>query len=184
MITIIPLKLYIDTEFTSFECRHLLSFGAVSEDGNHEFYQEVTDYPDDTCSPFVIKHVLNLLDHARYGMTYDQVARTLSTWIDSIGVPDIEVIVDYSGDIELMQELLQNFPTRTNMIYSYIEPAFERTLRELGYTLDSTIISAYNEALLGMKQYFEIDPRQHHALVDAKSNRHGWITGVSSAFQL
>lgn len=35
----------------------------------------------------------------------------------------------------------------------------------------------------GMQQYYNIDPRQHHALVDAKANHHGWWQGYQAGLQ-
>lgn len=61
------MRIFIDTEFTSFKNPKLISIGMVSEDG-HEFYYELTDtwtLPD--CSLFVIGWVLPWLSDGYAG---------------------------------------------------------------------------------------------------------------------
>lgn len=37
-----------------------------------------------------------------------------------------------------------------------------------------------DEMLRGIEDYYELhDKRRHHALVDAKANRHGWLQGLN-----
>jgi hypothetical protein len=54
-----PLKIFLDTEFTDFIDTHLISLGMAAESGE-EFYAEVP-YPSEACSDFVREAVIPLL---------------------------------------------------------------------------------------------------------------------------
>jgi hypothetical protein len=54
----------LDTEFTDFIDCDLISVGMVSEDGQHEFYVERSDYQTQWCNQFVRSAVLPQLGKA------------------------------------------------------------------------------------------------------------------------
>jgi hypothetical protein len=172
---------FIDTEFTSFEKCDLLSIGAVSEDGKHEFYVEINDYIPEYRSQFVLDNIMPLMDPAKYGKSYKVASHDLVDWVNSLPVNEIVVIVDYHKDAEFMIDMLQIKAVNKRVSYYYITPAFLNMLHERG------ISKSPEEELKAMRvmtaetvAYFRLDPRQHHALVDAKANQHGWVKGYDS----
>jgi hypothetical protein len=173
----------IDTEFTDFIDCELMSIGAVSEDGEHEFYVEITDYTHEYRSLFVMDHIVPLLDNAKHGLPYNLACLELSDWIDSLPTKSVEVIVDYGQDHQFMREMLNVKTPQTPVTYQFITPAFINMLNGRG--IDDINQERISMRLMhaGMEDYFQIDPRRHHALVDAKANRHGWLKGYNNAVE-
>jgi hypothetical protein len=174
---------FIDTEFTDFKNCDLLSLGAVSEDGKHEFYVEINDYTPEYRSQFVLDNVMPLMDSAKFGKSYNAAALDLAAWVNSLPCSELIVVVDYHKDAMFFREMLQRCqPTATQVSYYYINPAFINMLHERGISNTPTEeLKAMQAMVAGMQEYFTIDPRQHHALVDAKSNLHGWNKGYDFA---
>jgi hypothetical protein len=53
--------IFLDTEFSDFADRELISIGMVGEDGRHAFYAELQDFDREKCNGFVRSTVLPLL---------------------------------------------------------------------------------------------------------------------------
>jgi acylphosphatase len=174
---------FIDTEFTDFKNCDLLSLGAVSEDGKHEFYVEINDYTPEYRSQFVLDNVMPLMDSAKFGKSYNAAALGLAAWVNSLPDSEIIVVVDYHKDAMFFREMLQRCPQVAKQVsYYYITPAFINMLHERGISKSpEEELKAMRAMVEGTLEYFTIDPRQHHALVDAKANLCGWNKGYDFA---
>lgn len=87
-------RIYLDTEFTTLNRyrAQLISLALVVPEGP-EFYVELTDaWTPADCSPFVIKAVLPLLDHARHGRKTAQARNELLAFLQGLG--EAEIITD------------------------------------------------------------------------------------------
>jgi len=86
-----PLKIFIDTEFTDFIDCHLISLGMASVSGD-DFYAEVP-YPDEACSEFVREAVIPLLGKipdAQYA--FDDLRTKIFDWLNMIRKEDDVVL--------------------------------------------------------------------------------------------
>ncbi|CAK7033961.1 MAG: hypothetical protein DELT_00479 [Desulfovibrio sp.] len=92
---------FFDTEFTNFENPELVSIGAVSVDGKHEFYAEVSPLPDG-CSDFVIQHIVPQLTGPAYPK--EEVARRFLEWLAGLGNA-IELCSDSGFDRNIINAL-------------------------------------------------------------------------------
>jgi len=173
--------LFLDTEFTSFEQPELISIGIVSEDGQHEFYREVSDHNAYKRSQFVKDVVIPLLfnDYAT-SMIREYVAMDLNKWIDSLPTDQVTIVVDYPGDWHLVKPLLDKVSERRVKInaemrnHSFLAAARYRAVDvSPEKTLEAMFVMEESE-----EAYFKTDPRQHHALVDARAMRAGWIAAL------
>lgn len=178
--------LLIDTEFTNFgDKMDLISVGLVSEDGQHQFYVEIADHIADWRSDFVNRVVMPLLDLPTYGKSTDWAALDLVEWLDRLPGDDVEIVADYVGDHQLLQKLLDQCqrPTTKKIYFKMLNAAFTYMLISRGIHSNDAMIRAYAAMMNETKEYYKIDPRIHHALVDAKANRHGWIAGYNAGKQ-
>ncbi len=100
-------RYFIDTEFTNFEERQLISLAIVGESG-HEFYGERDDFDATHCSEFVRTTVLPQLGRlGRGAMTIEQLRIALRGWLACIPVMGNPVLCyDLEADIGLLRELL------------------------------------------------------------------------------
>ena len=174
--------LFVDTEFTDFRDTDLISLGIVSEDGQHEFYVEITDHTVGWQSQFVREAIVPMLDYAKFGKPYDDASVTLKAWIENLPDGEIVLVVDYMMDVYLVQEMLKAHKPLRRISFMMIEKAFMGMLHERGFHYAQQHSIAFRELTNGMEEYFEkFDKRRHHALVDAKANRYGWLEGLEHA---
>lgn len=180
-------KIFIDTEFTDFIGSQLISFGAVTEDGKHEFYVEITDYDTRIQSDFVKENIVPLLNHEKYGMTFMKASVALWTWLVNLPYEAMEISIDYHTDWELFKGLLfEDLPKNLAPQPHYLL----RDLRLRGSVIDTNAILSGTAAegtnyvsattmfhyQTSRRKYFEqATGKQHNALVDAHANRHAWI---------
>lgn len=144
--------IFLDTEFTSFENRQLISIGLVSLCGQHKFYREISDFDKRICSPFTLQFVLPLLgDNANAIMPKHQVRDELAEWLQQFkSVKEVVIAVDYDGDWFLFCDLLEEVPE---------------------FVMRANIRALINDAAL--EQFFrDNNLKQHHAMNDAIANRH------------
>ncbi|WP_233201165.1 hypothetical protein, partial [Chromobacterium alticapitis] len=90
--------LFLDTEFTDFTERELISIGMVSEDGQHELYLEIQDFDRDKCNSFVRQVVWTELGQI-HGTTIkrSEVAEHLRRWF--VTLPrSVEIACDSQYD--------------------------------------------------------------------------------------
>lgn len=171
--------LFVDTEFTDFVNTQLISVGLVSEEGIDEFYREVNDHNPNMRSAFVQQVVMPLCDMAKHGKPLNEVAADLRDWIDSLPSEKLTIVYDYTGDYQLLHMLFKIAQPSKPMHHVMLNAGLQEALFARGYiTSDQKLIDAFQGLTDGLASYYNIDPRQHHALVDAKSNRNGWITAM------
>jgi 3' exoribonuclease, RNase T-like len=170
---------FADTEFTDFKNTELISLGLVSEDAQHEFYREVSHIADFR-SDFVNQVVIPLCD--RDFKHPDIVALDLKEWLDALPGDYVIFVVDYVGDWHLIEPLLKKQPTHKKVYVKMYNFAFWHMLNERGHNVPQASQGRVMNTLMnGVADYYLTDPRQHHALVDAKANRHGWLKGYEAA---
>lgn len=145
---------FLDTEFTNFVQRQLISIGLVSLDGKHTFYKEVKHYCPSICSEFVKDTVIPLLSCTPETMIpLRDISALLRDWFLRLDSDNVTVIVDHEFDLEQLRNLLGEIP-------EWIE------LANIGYFLDDT----------AFEQFFKDNNlKQHHALNDAMANRHAFL---------
>lgn len=144
--------IFIDTEFTDLRAPQLISVGLVAEDGR-EFYAERADVPLEACTPFVRREVLPLLGDPAARRDCDAIARDLRRWLAPYAARPTAIAFDDDRDWLLFYRLL-----RTHL-----------PLTISGLPMGGAICrEAYEDFFLqpGM--------RRHHALHDARANRHAY----------
>ncbi|WP_434718124.1 3'-5' exoribonuclease [Paraburkholderia sp. A1BS-2L] len=143
------MRVFVDTEFTNFADRELVSIALVADSGV-EFYGESTDFQLSSCSEFVRETVLPQLGvPEQRAMPLDQLRREVSAWLGSIPVRNRPILCyDYEGDRELLERLIGG-PLRrgwkTENIWARLDAA----------QLDT---------------FFTEHRHRHHALWDARAN--------------
>ncbi|MDP9154866.1 MAG: 3'-5' exoribonuclease [Pseudomonadota bacterium] len=146
-------RVFIDTEFTNFADRDLISIALVCDDGR-EFYGERSDYSRHACSEFVIREVLPQLGHEPQKVfPYGELAALVRLWLGQFfSAPNPRICFDDAGDWELLVELVGE-------IQSFWEA--ER--------VTDRISEAKTE------DYFAQHGGRHHALHDARANRAAFV---------
>jgi hypothetical protein len=157
------MNIFIDLEFSELtDNAEAISFGAVAEDGA-EFYVEF-DPPPAVCSDFVARHVLPLLQGGGFLCPRDEFASRLEAWLRQFEAP-IQLVADSSWDWFVLRLALGGAGERMPGVLP---------IGRTGVTLVSVtppvgaLGDTYETARL---QCFLRDPRQHHALVDARALR-------------
>ncbi|WP_175946369.1 hypothetical protein [Caballeronia sp. BCC1704] len=152
--------LFLDTEYTGEGQADpgLISLGLVAEDGQREFYVELADTwrPED-CNGFVLREVLPRLDGSPLAIA--QASLQLRAWFAS-APRYVQAACDSATDFRFLLQLLGE-PRPENLDERYFD------LRPL---IDTTV---YDRAVSGF--YQTDDARIHHALVDARAYRRGWL---------
>lgn len=147
--------LFLDTEFTGLGQRwpRLISIGAISEDGQHEFYAEVTaaGYMEKV-TPWVRENVLPLLEGNNRIMLPNELRERLTTWIKALGAA--RIASDSGIDFDFLRSTLDPWPDN-------VDP---KLLFLAGERFNEEVEKTYTQGL-----------RRHHALDDAKANRLGWL---------
>lgn len=180
------LNLFCDTEFTTFETltQQIISLGIVSEDGQHEFYVENTSHLPEFRSDYVQKVIVPMLDYDKYGRTYPWACLDLKDWLEKLPDQEVNFIVDYVGDWHLIQPMLKECPSSKKINAEMYSAAFLRVLHERGVHTEKKIDDAYRDLMYREDDsYYLIDNRQHHALVDAKANRHAFLRGIKTGME-
>lgn len=151
--------IFLDTEFTDFIDCELISIGMVSEDGQHLFYAERSDYRRDWESEFVKGAVLpHLGKHPEAICTREELQARLWAWFATL--PSyVQVACDSRHDQDLLWDAFgEGLPAN-------------RSLRryELAHLLNS---KSFHAAVC------DFQAKQggwHHALHDAQAHRAGWL---------
>jgi 3' exoribonuclease, RNase T-like len=146
--------IFIDTEFTDFQNPELISIGLVTEDGQHEFYAELpVDYGK--CNDFVLAIVLPQLSRGP-GVQRDteELKIGLKSWIAQFSYKaPITICYDYDGDWTLFCKAIGN---------------------DLPIWLSGQNIYPYVDQTALQMFFIENRMNDHHALNDAKANRHAY----------
>ena len=152
------MRLFLDTEFTDFTNPEMISIGIVDENGR-EFYAESTSFKREACSLFVNEIVIPLLGQYPDAIvgTQEHIAHRLVEWLELYRESGAIVSVDYATDWDLFLDLL-----------SLIPKDYDRNfiIGQMIWTdLDQQRISDW---------WTETKLPQHHALYDARANKHGY----------
>lgn len=177
--------IFVDTEFTDFIKSDLISIGAITEDGRNEFYCELNDYNTKLSSEFSRNVVEPLLDLEKFGMYRSQASARFYCWLEELG-DEYAICPDFSGDWKLIVDLLEDLPpniaTHPVMLHAILnklitEKAVELQTPDFKWFFE-TAKKQYNEGFL---EYFlrNPNPKQHHALADAKANRNGYFKALA-----
>lgn len=150
--------IFLDCEYTDFIQCDLISLGMVSEDGQHSFYAERSDYEQGWCNQFVRAGILPLLDGSNV-VTRDELAAQLRAWFATLP-RQVVIGCDDRTDWDLLLDALDGeLPANV---------AGQR--QDLRHLIDTTV---FNDAVCR----FHDQPNQpwHHALHDAHAHRAGWM---------
>lgn len=101
------LNVFIDCEFTDFINCDLISIGACTEAGD-SFYGENTEFRKNWCSSWVVSNILPILRHGVFDMRRTELSARLWTWIDDLPAEEVIICYDYSGDYDLLLDLLED----------------------------------------------------------------------------
>ncbi len=180
-----PIKyFFFDTEFANFSTLAPLSIGIISEDNQHDFYQEVSDFNIEECSDFVQEVVIPLMKLEEYGQTYKELSESLIRWINKLPCKEAMFISDYDGDIIILERFLSE-PVATKLekkiSLKLISKAFLSVSMERGLYNHQTVHKSFAALNEGISESLMKNPEmQHHALFDAIANRDGWVKGLKS----
>lgn len=146
--------IFIDTEFTDFRNPQLISIALVSDCGEHEFYAELP-YDLDRCTDFVVTTVLPLLgDPAGAACEAHELKHRLSIWLAQFeGRGEVAICYDFGGDWKFFCAAMGDD------VPAWIVP------RNIFKYLDKAKLDAY---FVGQEHL------SHHALHDARANRHAF----------
>ncbi len=160
--------IFIDTEFTRLtRDAELISLGAVSEDGRR-FYCELAPVDQARCSEFVRNVVLPLLEGGAVACSRAEFAARLADWLRGFDNPVL--LSDSEWDIYVLRHALTGqLDWRPGSVH--IDSRVEATLLTLA-PMDDQAYAVFEGTV---NKYYEIDPRQHHALVDALAIRAGLL---------
>jgi hypothetical protein len=169
--------LFIDTEFSDFVEKKLVSIALVSL--NEKFYAENTTVQAKECSVFVQEHIFPLLNGGIYAKNYKDLACSLYEWLEMM--PENTVIVgDYQGDWTIMTRLLTEGDTRglpANI--KGFENVFMLLAQELANHYHVHTLARHEKQAKEVDQVFnkwiekwliDNDKIAHHALDDAQAN--------------
>ncbi|AME28768.1 3'-5' exoribonuclease [Burkholderia sp. PAMC 26561] len=156
--------LFLDTEYTGYgpSAPKLISLALVAEDGQREFYVELTDtWQISDCTDFVRSKVVPLLGGSGHRLV--EARAKLHAWLS--GAPRaVQAACDSGTDFGFLMNLLGTARV-PNLMKKYFD------LRPL---IDSTV---YHSKVVAA---YHSDPREHHALVDARTYRLGWLAWMDS----
>lgn len=161
-------RLFLDTEFTSFQHPEGLSIGIVTEGGG-EFYAEVNlrTRPGGQllkrCGSFVRDEVVPQFRRRPHAITESRaIGARLADWLIKLKASEFEVVYDYATDYELFERWLKTAPAAHKV--ARLVPV------HVGYLLDQ------EEALQAQEDSWSASEaadglRRHHALADARALR-------------
>ncbi len=172
--------IFLDTEFSNFATKDLISIGLVSEDETFEFYHVLNDFPLKNCSDFVKENILDKIDFIQDGISYDQLTINLINALNKLSANELVFVADYSGDFDLLIKIfdranLLNISLNKRKSFSLLYNALHYCSIERGIFNVKLIDKASQVFILEASNYLSQNPKmQHHALFDAKSNLFGW----------
>ena len=164
------ISVFIDTEFTHLcdalnpEPAVLISIGAVTKDGEQHFYAENEETQLELCSNFTTETVLPLLEGGEARMQYNQIARSLREWVESLDAP-VEFWTDSPfHDWPYMQHMFDPYGWPANLHSSPLPLIFDSA--DLQRRFEYGVAEAFRTTSPRL--------RMHHALDDAVANRLGF----------
>jgi hypothetical protein len=161
-----PILVFFDCEFTDFsEYADLLSVGLVAADTDVELYIETTDALRQMSSGFVRHTVLPLLGrHNPELLTKTATGPRILEWF--------EVLREQAGGRQVL--LVSDSPWDWRVLQEVWDPSPPDVLPQMVQNmLESDPLWACNVA---MERYHAEHMEQHHALVDARALKAGWLS--------
>jgi hypothetical protein len=156
--------LFLDTEYTGYgpPAPKLISLALVAEDGQREFYVELTDtWQIADCTEYVRNNVVPLLGGSEH--TLPEARAKLLAWLGD-APRAVQAACDSVTDFRFLLNMLGPSGAQ-NLAHTYFD------LRPL---IDSTIYDTT------VARYYRGDQREHHALADARAYRLGWLAWMDS----
>lgn len=152
--------IFFDTEFTDLGVdAKLISIGLVSEDGEREFYAELSDtYQPKHCGDFAQEAVLPLLQGGAVRFTCAELRPQLAAWLEAFGEPVKLATDSMTWDWRWIQILFAELGTWPANVDGKPE-----------------ILGQGAEFCQAVEVAFSGGLRRHHALDDAKANRFAWL---------
>jgi hypothetical protein len=160
--------LFLDTEYTEPKvARKLISLALVAEDGSREFYAELADtWTLKHCTPFVTREVLPLLTGPRIPVA--ELRTQLLAWVAN-APRSVRVACD-----SVLAWMIRVDALGLDILPRVWPKNLDRTFYDLRPLIDTSI---YHQAA---QDYYRTDPREHHALADARAYRHGWLAWMDA----
>lgn len=157
--------IFLDTEFSDFIDCDLISIGMVSEDGQHEFYAERTDYTDAWCNNFVCEAVLPHLGKVSgAACNRDELTSRLWAWFATLP-RHVQIASDSTHDRDLLWDAFgEGLPVNLG-----------KSVYDLRPLIDTTV---FNDAVC--RYHDQPSNPWHHALHDAIAHRVGWLAWADS----
>lgn len=172
-------RVHIDTEFTDFVNRDLISIGAAADNGEY-FYGQNADYIKAWASDWVKQNVLPYCEADKW-MKRASLSAALWTWIEGLDCDFVIICADYDGDYELLFDLFGQEKHPKMIEWQNIHHVIYKTV-DTQTMSDGTgqdyhrIVEAVKKCFFEefMNYFFETKEIQHHAGSDAKANRRAW----------
>ncbi len=167
----LPVRAFVDTEFSDFKNPSLISIGMVAAETEDSLYIVLDSCDPSAFSYFVLETVLPLLDlHEPEVLSRDQAARRILEFLDRLRDDnrDIPILLtsDSEVDIRLISALIGE------------EEGITLAVRNITGCIAQNEIPAQEVDLFFIHQesFFqgEYEAERHHALVDAKSLKYAW----------
>lgn len=108
-------RIYLDFEFSDFVHREIISIGVITDDPliDGVFYMENANESKKFTSEWVKLNVYPLLDNISQ-CNINQLSARLWGWLEDLPCDQIQVVVDYKGDYDLLIELLDDKHPKLN----------------------------------------------------------------------
>jgi len=157
--------IFLDCEFTDFIDCELISIGMVSEDGQHEFYAERSDYNDSWCNRFVRESVLPHLGQCPVAIcTRPELTKRVWDWFATLP-RHVQLASDSTHDRDLLWDAF-NDGLPVNL---------DKSVFDLRPLIDTTV---FNDAVC--RYHDQLGRPWHHALHDARAHRVGWMAWMDA----
>ena len=160
-------KIFIDTEFTNFHNKGLISIGLIEMESQETFYMECLDYKKEENSDFVKKNIVPLLNGS--GDTTKEVINKMLTWLDKW--EEYCFVGDSETDYQIITRETK-LPKKCRG-FIYVEHYMEEVLNIRSDEMKTIISERFSEYC---EEYFYVNNKKaHHALEDAKANRWAFL---------
>ncbi|OON62472.1 hypothetical protein B0920_03160 [Massilia sp. KIM] len=148
-----PLRVFIDTEFTSFENMQLISIALVSENGEETYFE--VDFDDWRCSDFVRSNVIPLLGAYNNALINDAyLPAKILEWLQIVRKNEQYILICHDDvvDWRILERVLSGVPdwVKGENIY---------------YSLSPLLLESF---------YEKHGLARHHALHDARANAYAY----------
>lgn len=158
----VPVRVWLDCEFTNIEEPELLSVGLISEDGRECYVELFDEGLRQRSNEFVLAQVLPLFGRVPDSRAddYQDLSGRLERFLLATG--EVELLYDYKSDRELLQQALERAHRWRELKprVSWRNVAIE-TCDDISKDAMEEVFSAAEKIGLG----------RHHALVDARALR-------------